>query len=57
MTEATQERYDPVAAANNAQQHPRPAGVLPHHMRCDWMKSDLRCRLADSHPGAHEYEG
>ncbi len=56
MTEPAQERYDPAAAAKNAQQHPRPKGVLPHHLRCDWMKGEQRCRLADNHSGQHEYE-
>jgi hypothetical protein len=56
MNEATEERYDPAAAAKDAQHHPRPSGVLPHHLRCDWMKGDRRCRLADNHSGQHEYQ-
>jgi hypothetical protein len=56
MNEVKPERYDPAAAASNAQQNPRPAGVLPHHLRCDWMKGKQRCRLADNHPGPHIYD-
>ena len=59
----TTERFDPELAAKDACRHPRPAGVLPHHLRCDWIRGDFdapgpkqRCRLGDNHPGEHEYE-
>lgn len=58
-----EERLDIEAAAQVARTVPRPAGCLPHWLRCDWCKGDfdtqvpkVRCRLADGHSGEHEYE-
>ena len=57
------ERHDPLAAAKHAQQNARPNGVLPHYLRCDWVRGDWdspgpkkRCRLGADHQGEHVYE-
>ena len=46
-----------------AQRGPRPAGCLPHWLRCMWVRGDYdapgpkqRCRLGENHPGEHQYE-
>lgn len=57
-----EERNDLKAACEHAQRNPQPKGVLPHYLRCDWMRGDWddpgpkqRCRLADGHAGEHTY--
>ncbi len=51
-----EERCDPTAAAKLSRQSPRLPGNLPHHLRCDWMRGEERCKLGDGHVGEHKYE-
>lgn len=58
-----EERLDIEAAAQVARTVPRPAGCLPHWLRCDWVRGcwddnrpKERCKLADNHPGPHVYD-
>lgn len=57
-----EERNDPLEAAKHAQRNARPNGVLPHYLRCDWIRGDWddpapkqRCTLAEGHSGDHSY--
>lgn len=50
------ERFDPAVAAKHAQSHPKPNGVAPHHLRCDWVKGKKRCNLGENHSEAHNYD-
>lgn len=56
------EREDVLAAAHHARTHAQPPGVLPHHLRCNWVRGSIinlqRCRLAEGHPSTqgHEFE-
>ncbi len=53
------ERYDPEAAAQHSRTHARRNGVLPTHLRCDYVKGDdetlQRCTQGADHTGPHEY--
>jgi hypothetical protein len=50
------ERLDPEAAAIHASTNPKPSGVVPHHLRCDWMRGKKRCILSTNHSEGHKYE-
>jgi hypothetical protein len=39
----------------HARTHPRPRGVVPHSVRCNWMCEGERCRKVDGHRGEHEF--
>ena len=49
-------REDIPAADRHARSNHRPRGVVPHHVRCNWMRGDDRCRLPDGHSDAHMFE-
>lgn len=48
--------YSPEAAAKVARDEPRKPSTAPHWVRCEWMRGEKRCRLAEGHPGMHEPE-
>ena len=48
---------DPVRlVASHAMKNPQPKGVVPHHLRCDALQGQKRCRLQDGHLGTHVFE-
>ena len=54
------ERHDIQAAVQHACRHAQPPGVVPHAIRCDFVRGEgvdlQRCRFAANHPGDHKYE-